>query len=597
MKTTISLDIPSLLKAYRSGDLTPATVVSHLLQRAMDFSDHNAWIFLATEEDLAPYLERLQQTSPDELPLYGVPFAVKDNIDVAGMPTTAACEAYRYYPQRHAAVVEALVNAGAIPLGKTNLDQFATGLVGTRSPEPWGACLNSFDTDYISGGSSSGSAVATALGLVSFALGTDTAGSGRVPAAFNNLIGLKPTLGRLSVRGVVPACQSLDCIAIFARAADQAQSVLTVASETDPDDPWQRKPPIGNRPLPEQFRFGVPADEHLDFDGDKAARALFARSVRQLESLGGMKVTVNFQPFLDTARLLYEGPWVAERYLATSPLIQERPEALLEVTRSIISQGASGSATEVFQAQYRLKELKNKADRVWEQVEVMLTPTTPTIYTIDQLKQEPIARNSRLGTYTNFMNLLDYSAIAVPSGFLDTGLPLGCTLFMPAFQDEILLALASRLHPLASETVGALEDTLASPVLKPTNGSIEVLVCGAHLSKLPLNYQLTGRNAVLSETTETANCYRMYLLAGGPPLRPGMFRDETGGISLPVEIWRVPEDQFGSFVAGIPAPLGIGKVELANGRWVSGFICEPIGLAGADDITHFGGWRGFLDSR
>ncbi|AFP32185.1 allophanate hydrolase [Marinobacter sp. BSs20148] len=596
MKTTINLDIPSLLQAYRSGDLTPATVVSHLLQRAAEFSDHNAWIFLASEEDLIPYLERLQQTSPDELPLYGIPFAVKDNIDVAGMPTTAACEAYRYRPERHAAVVEALVSAGAIPLGKTNLDQFATGLVGTRSPEPWGACLNSFNTDYISGGSSSGSAVATALGLVSFALGTDTAGSGRVPAAFNNLIGLKPTLGRLSVRGVVPACQSLDCIAIFARAADQAQSVLTVASKTDPDDPWQRKPPIGNRPLPEQFRFGIPADDHLDFDDNEGARALFAESIRQLESLGGERVTVDFQPFLDAARLLYEGPWVAERYLATSPLIQEQPNALLAVTRGVISQGANGSATDAFQAQYRLKALKHKADRVWEQVDVMLTPTTPTIYTIDQLKQEPVAHNSRLGTYTNFMNLLDYSAISVPSGFLDTGLPLGCTLFMPAFQDEALLALASRLHPLASNTVGALEDTLDSPALTATAGTIEVLVCGAHLTGLPLNHQLTSRNAVLSETTKTASCYRMYLLAGAPPLRPGMFRDEASGISLPVEIWRVPEDQFGSFVAGIPAPLGIGKVELANGRWVSGFICEPIGLEGANEITHLGGWRGFLES-
>lgn len=597
MKTTINLDIPSLLQAYRSGDLTPATVVSHLLQRAAKYSDHNAWIFLASEEDLAPYLERLQQTSPDELPLYGVPFAVKDNIDVAGMPTTAACEAYRYQPERHAAVVEALVSAGAIPLGKTNLDQFATGLVGTRSPEPWGACHNSFNTDYISGGSSSGSAVATALGLVSFALGTDTAGSGRVPAAFNNLIGLKPTLGRLSVRGVVPACQSLDCVAIFARTADQAQSVLSVASETDLDDPWQRKAPTGNRPLPEQFRFGIPADDQLDFDGDEGARALFAESVRQLESLGGESITVDFQPFLDVARLLYEGPWVAERYLATSPLIQEQPNALLAVTRSVISQGANGSAADAFQAQYRLKALKHEADRVWEQVDVMLTPTTPTIYTIDQLKQEPVARNSRLGTYTNFMNLLDYSAISVPSGFLDTGLPLGCTLFMPAFQDEALLALASRLHPLASNTVGALEDTLDSPALMATAGTIEVLVCGAHLTGLPLNHQLTNRNAVLSETTKTANCYRMYLLAGGPPLRPGMIRDENGGISLPVEIWRVPMDQFGSFVAGIPAPLGIGQVKLADGRWVSGFICEPIGLEGAEEISHFGGWRGFLQSR
>ena len=597
MKTTINLDIPSLLQAYRSGDLTPATVVSHLLQRAAELSDHNAWIFLASEEDLAPYLERLQQTSPDELPLYGVPFAVKDNIDVAGMPTTAACEAYRYQPERHAAVVEALVSAGAIPLGKTNLDQFATGLVGTRSPEPWGVCHNSFNTDYISGGSSSGSAVATALGLVSFALGTDTAGSGRVPAAFNNLIGLKPTLGRLSVRGVVPACQSLDCVAIFARTADQAQSVLSVASETDLDDPWQRKAPTGNRPLPEQFRFGIPADGQLDFDGDEGARALFAESICQLESLGGERVTVDFQPFLDAARLLYEGPWVAERYLATSPLIQEQPNALLAVTRSVISQGAKGSAADAFQAQYRLQALKHEADRVWEQVDVMLTPTTPTIYTIDQLKQEPVARNSRLGTYTNFMNLLDYSAISVPSGFLDTGLPLGCTLFMPAFQDEALLALASRLHPLASNTVGALEDTLDSPALTATAGTIEVLVCGAHLTGLPLNHQLTSRNAVLSETTETASCYRMYLLAGGPPLRPGMIRDENGGISLPVEIWRVPMDQFGSFVAGIPAPLGIGQVKLADDRWVPGFICEPIGLEGAEEITHLGGWRGFLQSR
>ncbi|MGM0571966.1 allophanate hydrolase [Marinobacter sp.] len=597
MTTTINLDIPALLQAYRSGDLTPAAVLSQSLERAAEYSDRNLWIHLASEQELAPYLERLAGASPDELPLYGIPFAVKDNIDVAGMPTTAACETFRYQPERHAAVVKRLVEAGAIPIGKTNLDQFATGLVGTRSPDPWGACRNSFDPDYISGGSSSGSAVATALGLVSFALGTDTAGSGRVPAAFNNLIGLKPTLGRLSVRGVVPACQSLDCVSVFARSASQAQTVLAVASASDPEDPWQRPAPEGRRPVADAFRFGVPLEHQLDFDGDEGARALFARSIKHLESLGGERVEVDFQPFLDAARLLYEGPWVAERYLATSPLIEDHPEALLPVTRDIIRQGANGSARDAFAARYRLQALKRQADQVWGQVDVMVTPTTPTIYTRAQVEADPVALNSSLGTYTNFMNLLDFSAVAVPSGFLDNGLPLGCTLFAPAFQDEALLALASRLHPLATGTIGALGEPLNSPALDAAEGTIDVLVCGAHLSGLPLNHQLTERNAALVETTETASAYRMYLLAGGPPLRPGLIRDEKDGTGVPVEIWRVPADRFGSFVAGIPAPLGIGKVELADGRWVPGFICEPVGLEGAEEITHLGGWRGFLASR
>lgn len=594
--TTINLDIPSLHQAYRSGELTPRMVVSHLLERARAFAGHNIWIHLASEQELLPYLDRLQQASPDDLPLYGIPFAVKDNIDIAGMDTTAGCEAFRYAPGEHAAVVAALVDAGAIPLGKTNLDQFATGLVGTRSPEPWGPCHNSFDPDYISGGSSSGSAVATALGLVSFALGTDTAGSGRVPAAFNNLVGVKPTLGRVSVRGVVPACQSLDCVSIFARSAAQARTILDVASEPDPNDPWQRPLPVARTPLPVNFRFGVPAPEQLDFDGNDGARRLFEQSVADLEALGGTALTVDCQPFLDAARLLYEGPWVAERYLATSPLIQDQPEALLAVTRNIISKGADGSAVDAFTARYHLQELKHHADRIWSRVDIMVTPTAPTIYTIAELDQEPVARNSRLGTYTNFMNLLDYSAVAVPSGFLDSGLPLGCTLFAPAFQDEALLELAARLHPRATTTVGALEDDLDSPVPGAIEGTIDVLVCGAHLSGLPLNHQLTGRQGVLVETTHTAAAYRMYLLAGGPPLRPGMVRDPQHGQALPVEIWRLPADRFGSFVAGIPAPLGIGRVEVADGRWVSGFICEPIGLEGATEITHLGGWRGYLES-
>lgn len=591
--TTINLDLTSLRNAYLSGEQTPASVVAHLLQRASEFDHHNIWIHRATEAELAPYLERLQQCEPEDLPLYGIPFAVKDNIDVAGMPTTAACEAFRYQPESHAAVVEALVEAGAIPLGKTNLDQFATGLVGTRSPEPWGACRNSINPDYVSGGSSAGSAVAVALGLASFSLGTDTAGSGRVPAAFNNLIGLKPTLGRISVRGVVPACQSLDCVSIFARSADQARDVLAVASAPDAEDSWQKTPPTGRTPLPQNFRFGVPADHQLVFDNDDVKK-LFERSVVALEALGGERIEVDFAPFLEAARLLYEGPWVTERYLATQPLIDKQPEALLPVTYDIISRGSAPSAADAFAAQYRLQALKRSADTMMDQIDVMVTPTTPGIYTLAELEAEPISRNSRLGIYTNFMNLLDYSAVAVPGGYLANGLPLGCTLFADAFQDEALLSLAARLHPQAVDQVGALTDLLDSPEFEATEGTIDVLVCGAHLSGLPLNHQLTERKGTLVQTTETSPAYRMYLLDGGPPFRPGLIRDTEAGSPLPVEIWRLPADQFGSFVAGIPAPLGIGKVELADGRWVSGFICEPIGLEGAKEITSLGGWRGYL---
>jgi allophanate hydrolase len=595
MTTTLpNLDLAELGRAYQSGTLTPAVLVEALLERARDYESRNIWIHRATVQELAPYLDWLGDKDPAELPLYGVPFVVKDNIDVAGMPTTAGCEAFRYVPTEHAAVVEALISAGAIPLGKTNMDQFATGLVGTRSPEPWGACRNSVNPDYISGGSSSGSAVAVALGLASFSLGTDTAGSGRVPAAFNNLVGLKPTLGRVSVRGVVPACQTLDCVSLFARDAGQAHQILKVIGKADPKDPWQRALPTGARPIPTQFRFGVPSPTQLDFDGDTDSEQLFQKAIIHLESLGGEAVELDFAPFLEAAKLLYEGPWVAERFIATSPLITDQPEALLPVTRGIIEQGAKGSAIDAFAAQYRLRTLKAQADQCWADLDLVVTPTTPTIYTLRQLEEEPVTRNSRLGTYTNFMNLLDYSAVAVPGGWLKNGLPSGCTLFAPAFQDEQLLALAARLQPLGSQTVGALDDPLVVTEFEAKERTIDVLVCGAHLSGLPLNHQLTARQGVLVETTETADCYRMYLLAGGPPFRPGMIRDMAKGIALPVEIWRMPADQFGSFVAGIPAPLGIGQVELEDGRWVAGFICEPIGLEGVREITELGGWRNYL---
>jgi len=597
-KPEFNLSLDSLRQAYTTGTIAPRQVVRSLRHRCDSYLDQAIWTHRLTEEELEPYLRRLETLSPARLPLFGIPFAIKDNIDLAGIPTTAACPAFTYTPKKSAFVVEQLIAAGAIPLGKTNLDQFATGLVGVRSPAPWGACRNSVNPDYISGGSSSGSAVAVALGLVSFSLGTDTAGSGRVPASFNNLIGLKPTLGRLSVRGVVPACKTLDCISIFARSSAEAKTLLELSSVEDKADPWQRVPPAGRIPFKTNPRIGVPAPEQLDFDGDKEAAQLFKRSLTAARSLGAEIVEIDLAPFTEAARLLYEGPWVTERYLATQPLIDDKPESLLAVTREIIGKGRNTTGADAFQAQYRLRELKQAADRVLAEVDLILTPTAPRIYTLSEIAAEPIERNNRLGTYTNFMNLLDYSAVAVPAGHRSDGLPWGVTIFSRAWSDEALLGLAGKLHAEATDRVGALSDPVPSPNLPEEPGTIDVVVCGAHLSGLPLNHQLIDRNARLMEATHTAARYRFYALAGEPPFRPGLVRDirEGQGATIAVEIWRVPADHFGSFVAGIPAPLGIGKVELADGRWVCGFICEPWGIVGAKDITDVGSWRNYIEA-
>lgn len=594
---TPSLGLTALREAYRSGVTTPRQLLAEIRQRAAAFEDRNIWIHQLSEAELEPYLARLDGIEPDDLPLYGVPFAIKDNIDLAGIDTTAGCEAYRYRPKRTAFVVEQLIAAGAIPVGKTNLDQFATGLVGVRSPAPWGPCANSVDPVYVSGGSSSGSAVSVALGLVSFSLGTDTAGSGRVPAAFNNLVGLKPTKGRLSLRGVVPACQTQDCVSIFARSNAEAALILKLAGVADADDPWQREQPAGTPAWAPAFRFGVPKPEQRFFDGDSGATALFDAAIAHLKALGGEAVEVDLQPHLDAARLLYDGPWVAERYHVVKDLIEKRPETLLPVIQQVIGRASAFDAESTFAAIYQLQELKRQADQCWQAIDLILTPTAPTIYTRAAVEADPITLNSRLGTYTNFMNLLDYSALAIPAGWLPNGLPWGVTLFAPAFCDEALLALGDRLHRRTVDSVGALDEPLPLPAILPNAGTIDVLVCGAHLSGLPLNHQLTERGGVLIEATTTSPHYRMYALAGGPPYRPGMIRDTAEGQALPVEIWRVPADRFGSFVAGIPAPLGIGKVEVADGRWVCGFICEPCGLEGAEEITQLGGWRAFMAGR
>lgn len=593
-----SLLISDLLAQYRAGALKPSELVESLYERIHAFTGRGIWISLVPFERTLERARALGEHDPASLPLYGIPFAIKDNIDLAGTPTTAGCPAYAYTPQQTAFVVERLIKAGALPIGKTNLDQFATGLVGTRSP--YGACLNSFNPEFISGGSSAGSAVAVALELVSFALGSDTAGSGRIPAAFNNLIGLKPSLGRLSPRGMVPACRTLDCMSIFALDAADAALVCRIAEGFDPEEPYSRAIQAPRRLAPAgsgAFRFGVPRADQLEFFGDPDSAQLFEQAALRLEQLGGRRNAVDFEPFAEAARLLYEGPWLAERYLVAEALLERADDAVLPVTRQIIERGRTPSAAMAFSAQYRLQSLRRAAERVWRDIDVLLTPTAATIYRISEIQAEPIQLNTNLGYYTNFMNLLDLAGVAVPAGFTRRGLPFGVSLVGEAWSDHELLALASRLERSGSRPLGtrAHPHNWSTPIgeSSPSDG-ISIAVCGAHLEGLPLNHQLLDRGAILSERTVTAPAYRLYALPGGPPYRPGLVRVAEGGAPIEIEIWRMPAAGFGSFVAQIPAPLGIGKLLLANYSQVCGFLCEAHAVAGAEDITALGGWRAYL---
>ncbi len=613
-----SLLITSLLEGYRARRFSPLDVVDQVIATIARVPDSGVWVTLLERERILQYAAALARQDPGALPLYGVPFAIKDNIDLEGIATTAGCPDYAYTPVRSAWVVRKLIEAGAVPIGKTNLDQFATGLVGTRSP--YGVARNSFDSAYIPGGSSSGSAVAVAMGLVSFALGTDTAGSGRVPAAFNNIVGLKPTCGVLSASGVVPACRSLDCVSIFAMTADDAARVYGIAAGFDPEDCYSRaaSPPPGN--LAGRFRFGVPQPGQLQFFGDDEYARLFDESVRRLEGLGGSRVEVDVEPFLAAARLLYEGPWLAERYCAVGDFLERQPRSVHPVTRQVILGGRDLKAVDAFRAQYRLMELRRKSERTWREVDVLVTPTAGTIYRIDAVESDPIRLNSNLGYYTNFVNLLDLAAVAVPAGFRTDGLPFGVSLVARGGMDLHLLSLADRFHRSSSTTLGALAvshpptvTTAAAPMASGASSgtgltghgsaapkavdapeTIPIAVCGAHMAGLPLNHQLTSRGAAFLSRTHTAPSYRLYALPGGPPHRPGLVRVNTGGASIEVEVWSVPAAHFGSFVAGIPAPLGIGKVELETGEQVAGFTCESYATAAAEDITSFGGWRRYL---
>ncbi len=589
-----SLDISTLHRLYRERTITPVQLVDIVQERIAGDDPHRVWITRLGREQMLVYARALKGRDPGSLPLYGVPFAIKDNIDLAGVPTTAACAEFSYTPARSATVVQRLIDAGAIPVGKTNLDQFATGLNGTRSP--FGACRNSFDSEYIAGGSSSGSAVATALGQVSFALGTDTAGSGRVPAAFNNLVGLKPTRGRLSMSGVLPACRTLDCVSIFALTAADAGAVLEVANGFDAQDPYSRVSSSLRRIPGERWRFGVPSPAQLEFFGNREYESAFERALEQFESLGGERVEIDLEPFLEAARLLYEGPWVAERYAAIQNFIEQKPAALHPVTRAIIEKGRTFSAVAGFNAMYRIAALRRAIEPTLEKIDVLVTPTAGTTYRIDEMEADPVRCNSDLGYYTNFMNLLDMAAVAVPAGFTAAGMPFGVTVFADAWSDRALLILAGRLQRAMRLPLGATGHPFPISPL-PTQsfeGYALVAVCGAHMTGLPLNHQLTERGGFLVEATRTGPYYRFFALPGGPPERPGLVRVVGGGASIDLEVWALPLSAYGSFVVTIPSPLGIGTIDLIDGRCVQGFLCEAVETHTAQDITDFGGWRTYL---
>ncbi|MDQ8202091.1 allophanate hydrolase [Pelagicoccus sp. SDUM812003] len=593
----ISFDITTLREGYLAGDYTPTDIIREVLSR-IDAGDSKIWISVDSANRLLEQAAKLETKDPASLPLYGIPFAVKDNIDVANLPTTAACPDYRYFASKDAYVVALLRTAGAIPIGKTNLDQFATGLVGVRSP--YGVPSNAFNPDYIPGGSSSGSAVSVALGQVSFSLGTDTAGSGRIPACFNNLIGLKPSRGLFSNRGVVPACKSLDCVSVFAYNAADAQNVFRIAASFDQQDAYSRANPTEladtQKVHRNDLRMGVPLPHQLQFFGDEDYQNQYLAAVKRLEGLGYQSKLIDIEPLLSAARLLYEGPWVAERYWAIRELIETVPDCLHPTTRAIIEKGIEGTAVDAFDAAYKLQAFKQTSETIWHEVDFLATPTAGTHYTIAEVEANPIQLNSNLGYYTNFMNLLDMCSVATPTGFTPKKLPFGITLIAPAFHDEKLLVIADRLQQASELPLGATENKRYGSLKAPSYDSLPILVCGAHMSGLPLNHQLTELGAVFNRSTRTASAYRLYALPGTTPPKPGMIRDAENGSAIDVEIWDLPKGQWAAFIAQIPAPLGIANIELADGSFVKGFSCEAWAVEDAKEVTQHASWRTYLET-
>jgi allophanate hydrolase len=595
------VNIESLWRAYRIKATKPTDVIRHVYEQIRSFGKHPVWIELVSEEESlsrAAFLELIE--NQEDLPLYGIPFAVKDNFDVEGMPTTAACPAFSHQATETAEVVQRLLNAGAILIGKTNMDQFATGLVGTRSP--YGICSSVFDSNYISGGSSSGSAVVVAQGLVSFSLGTDTAGSGRVPAAFNQLVGTKPTRGLVSTHGVLSACRTLDCVSIFTETCSDGAKVLGVLRGRDAKDTYSResRPGMDAAPwLSSPFRFGVPNKQTLEFFSDHQSEACFELAIQALVSLGGESVPFDYSPFHEAASLLYNGPWVAERFVALMPFVEHNLESFDHTVAAIISGASRFNAVDAFNAQYRLQQLRSRTANVMEQVDFLVLPTTPTTYTIEEVQQSPIQLNSNLGFYTNFVNLLDLAAVAIPAGMKEYGLPFGVSLVGNAFLDDALLLMGDRLHRSLTKYLGGSKRLLADTHPLPSGmcpiGCVLMAVVGAHLTGQPLNWQLTSRKARLVRTVRSHSDYRLFVLPNSVPPKPGLvFEPGFGGKGIELEIWAMPEDTIGSFLNAIPPPLSLGTVLLEDSTQVKGFLCESAGVSGAREITDLGGWRAYI---
>jgi allophanate hydrolase len=591
--------VADILAAHRAGRTTPEETLVRSYARIASHADPAIFITLREQAQARAEARALTESGRRELPLYGIPVAVKDNIDVAGMATTAACPAFSYRVSTDAGSVARLRQAGAIVIGKTNLDQFATGLVGVRSP--YGTPRNPFDPKLIPGGSSSGSAVAVAAGLVPLALGTDTAGSGRVPAGLNNIVGLKPSLGLISTTGMVPACRTLDCVSVFALTVDDAFAALRAMAGPDPADPFSQVRPLADiGAMPPALRLGVPLAGQRIFFGDRIAAAAYDAAIARMVRLGATVVEIDLEPFYETARLLYDGPWVAERYITARSLIASAHESMHPVTRGIVLEGARPTAVDAFAAFYRLKELQRVREHVFRSIDVLMLPTAPTVYTVEQVLANPIELNSRLGTYTNFVNLLDLCGLALPATMRPDGAPSGVTLLAPAGHDAMLASIGRVFHADTGLQLGALgkpQPPLAPLSPAPKNGEIALAVVGAHLSGMPLNGELKALGGRLLEVTTSNDDYRLYALPKATPPKPGLIRVGEGqGVAIELEVWALSVEGFGRFVAAVPPPLSIGTIRLADGRAIQGFLVEAQGIVGARDISSFGGWRAFIQS-
>lgn len=602
MLNQLVFTIKSIHEAYRQGE-TVESVLSESLKRLKETGDTGIYLYLASHEQLSLAASELGEFNLEEKPLWGIPFAVKDNIDVAGMPTSAGCEAFTYFPEQDAYAVKLLKKAGAIVVGKTNLDQFATGLVGVRTP--FTAPQNAVDSSIVPGGSSSGSAVAVSHGQVCFSLGTDTAGSGRVPAALNNIVGLKPSLGSISSSGVVPACRTLDTVSIFAHTVSDASSVFKICCHYDKEDAYSKRIQYsGIASNSCSYILGIPNNESLIID-EPCLKIAYEQSLAYLRASGATLVELDFQPFYDVAKLLYEGPWVAERYAAIESFIEQHPKTLFSTTEQIIRSARHFSACDAFKAQYRLQELRQDIMPLINSVDALCVPSIPGVARVSDVQKDAMAPNSRLGIYTNFVNLLDLCAISVPGITRDDGLPSSVTFIAQSGRDAYIHALADDFHCHQAQYLGATLNKISDvehlhrhdvKPLELSEDEMAIAVVGAHMQGFPLNDQLTDRGGRFLKRTHTQPSYKLFSLGGEAPLRPGLIKDKQG-CEIEVEVWAIPKKELGEFVAQIPSPLSIGSVHLKDGQLVKGFLCESHAVHCATDISHFGGWRAFCHQK